>query len=258
MDTSSPPRTVARASAALTAATFTASAVLTAQALTWLAAPAVSPFRAGSSAPIAAALGPSVAVAVELAAGVAGMALAALQVIPRLRASRLVSAAAAAVTIVAGLGFLGFASLAFAGYALVGMLPLGVLAALILLARRHPWPATGIAVAIVALTIAGQASGLFPIGDVAVRFASALKDGGIEAISALSLIAFTGVWMLAAVRGWEGGPFARAVLRHRVPLTIAAAACALPYVVSRLSWLTPWPLLGSPASFPRRRGRACS
>ncbi|TFV81649.1 hypothetical protein E4V99_11750 [Microbacterium sp. dk485] len=250
MDTSSPPRAATRPSIALTAAMFTVSAVLGAQALAWIAFPAASPFRVDSSAPIAAALGPSAAAVLELALGAAGMALAALHLAPPVRGGRVLAVVAAVLTISAGFGFLGFTSLAFAGYALVGIIPLAVLTALILLARRHPWAATGIAVVIVALTIVGQASGLFPIGDVAVRFASALKDGGIEAGSALSAIAFTGVWMLAATRGWGDGPLARAVLRRRVPLTIAAAACALPYVFSRLSWLTPWPLLGSPASFP--------
>src|SRR5690606_34329438 len=39
------------------------------------------------------------------------------------------------------------------------------------------------------------------------------------------------------------GAFARWVLRHRRAITIAAACCALPYTLARLTWLTPWPLL---------------
>jgi hypothetical protein len=41
--------------------------------------------------------------------------------------------------------------------------------------------------------------------------------------------------------------FADAVLRHRRAITIIAAACALPYALSRMTWLTPWPLFGGSA-----------
>ena len=56
-----------------------------------------------------------------------------------------------------------------------------------------------------------------------------------------------GVWVLVAIRLARGSSGARDVgrlaLRHRIALTLVAAAGPLPYVLVRSTWLTPWPLL---------------
>ena len=56
------------------------------------------------------------------------------------------------------------------------------------------------------------------------------------------------VGMLALVAPTPESGLARrltdAVRRARVPVTLLAAACGLPYLIARASWLTPWPLFG--------------
>ena len=242
---------VTRSRMTLTAATFSVSGLLVAQAIVWLLLPDINPFASAAPVLIAVFFNPATAAAVELGVGVVGMVLTLVHAsAPRARGGWMRVCAFVSIAI-AGIGLLGYNGIAFSGYALVGLLPLSLLAGLALLGRRHPWLATAIGVVIVGLAIAGQLSGVALVGDVALQFVVALSGpAGIAMLSTLSVIGFTGVWLLAATRGLDNTPLARAVLRHRVPITVAAAACSLPYVIARLSWLTPWPLFGSPGQSP--------
>lgn len=250
MTTASRNAPATRSRIALSIATLVSSGLLAAQAIIWLILPNANPFSHASPVPIAGLLGPTFAAAVELGLGVAGLTVALIQRSPWRPAGAWLPQPAIAIVAVTGFGLLGFSSIAFAGYALVWLAPLAILASLALLARHRPWLAAGTAIVILGLVIMGQISGVLPLGDLALQVTAALIGAGVAMVSTISVIAFTGVWLLAATQGLREGPVSRIVLRHRVPITIAAAACCLPYVVCRLSWLTPWPLFGSPARFP--------
>lgn len=67
-------------------------------------------------------------------------------------------------------------------------------------------------------------------------------------VTASYLVLATGIVLSAIDDGRTArGAVGRWVLVHRVALTVVAAACSLPYVFVRATWLTPWPLLGPDA-----------
>lgn len=154
--------------------------------------------------------------------------------------------AAVAMAVLSGIGLLGFGGIAVSGYLLATLLPLAALVGLVLLGTRRPVAAVVVGAVAIALAIAGTATGVAPIGRFFAEVGTAAADSWAPLTHAFVAISFTAAWGFVATRGIREGRFAGAVLRARVPITIAAAACALPYVIARISWLTPWPLFGSP------------
>jgi hypothetical protein len=178
--------------------------------------------------------------------GAVGLALALLalsrpEVFPRLRAVAAGVAALLAVGIVGG-------TVAMAGYVLAMALPVAVIAALVLLARARP--VVGIALLIVVGAIGATAAVRFNAGSVVTSVVAATFARLPQLVGAAVAIAAIGGWIVALVLpGADGHPPAlgRWALAHRRLITVAAALCAVPYAVARLSWLTPWPLLGPDA-----------
>ncbi|KAB1650336.1 hypothetical protein [Pseudoclavibacter endophyticus] len=151
-----------------------------------------------------------------------------------------------AIAVLAGVGLLGFSGIAVSGYTMVLLLPLGAGVALVLFGTRRPLAALGIAGGASALVVLGETTGDAPVARLYGSMLISMGQTLPHAVEALVTIAFAGAWLLVAVGGTREGRLAGAVRRARVPITIAAAACSLPYVVARVSWLTPWPLFGSP------------
>lgn len=132
------------------------------------------------------------------------------------------------------------------GYIFALSLPLVLFTLLVLVVVRMPrwrWPVLLVVGAAVA---AGVLTGPFSASDIGgmYRFVGTMAGMAPFALSALLILAATVSWgMLLGARYPE--PVRRmtaAVVRNRRWITVAAAACALPYALLRFLWLTPFHL----------------
>ena len=133
-----------------------------------------------------------------------------------------------------------------AGYAFALTVVAGITVFVILTVLRQPW--LGILLVAVLAVLAAVAVLQLNAAELLPRIIVAF--GGIlpEATLALAhVIAAAGLVVWTITAGEDRGGFARFVLTHRVAITVIGAACALPYVFARASWLTPWPLFGGSA-----------
>lgn len=154
---------------------------------------------------------------------------------------------AAGVVVALGMALLAPGGLIpVAGYSFAMILLFGVLATAVLLVLRHPWWGAALIVALAGAAAWSVAH--MRAGDFLVAVVTSLGEvsPGIL-LAAAHLLPATALLTWTAMSAGEPGPVATRVLRHRVPITVAAALCAAPYVVARASWLTPWPLLGPDA-----------
>ncbi len=242
------------------------SAVQLVLALTWLLDPTRWPWRDGGSG-VAALPARAGTTTVLLLAG-AGLALAAVARSSSLTASRGgVLGAAALATALAALS-VDMGVLALLGYLCVILAPVGlvVLAAGALSERTaRRW-----LTAVLALVAAAAAAGPLSAGTLG-RLGSGLTEalaerGSPPAHRGLLLLGAT-LWAAAAVLlrrraaghcvacGRPGPDWTRPAhaLRWGRIATFAAAACVLPYVVLRATWLTPWPLWAPGEMTPEMR-----
>lgn len=154
-----------------------------------------------------------------------------------------------AEVLVAGVGLGSMSTLSTAGYLLALAMP-GILALLLVQAiRRYP----RLRLPLSAAAVLGLGVGIVVLGAplrellgyLLPAFAAELPLIGFT----LLMVAVGALWSAAAVLDLRGSaPAARAtawVTRHRVGLTVLAACGPLPYALVRLTWLTPWPLLGT-------------
>lgn len=223
-----------------------------ASALVWIVSPSLGPYET-TLVPLTPVVGDGEAAARILAALQA--ALGALTAATGFFAlfgrppTKLVAWLALSAGVFTGLGFVGFNGLAAAGYTVALFLPVALVATVLVMAIKRP--RVGIATAVATLALLGFAMfgplSLARFYGIAVEgFAGDMQKFFVP----LLLVLFAGVWMLLAVQLMprRTGAFSRFVLRHRVLLTVLAALCSLPYVVARLTWLTPWPLFGGEAA----------
>jgi hypothetical protein len=220
--------------------------------LVWLAAPELSPYAAGPNpAPIshlfgAATPGRTAAALLQAAVGVAGSLGGLMALFGRRARPTLIGVVGVTSGMLAAVGLIGLNGLAICGYVLAYGLPFGILALLVWAARARTARAV--------LTIAGVAVAVFlvlgptPSSALCHQFGGYVASDPIRFTSPLLLLLFSGAWVLigAVLRLRTPGALGHFVLAHRVAITVAAACCALPYVLARLSWLTPWPLAGNP------------
>lgn len=220
--------------------------------LVWLVAPDLGPF-AGRPVALQMLLGesagvPQVAAGVQAGLGALASAVALAVIFGRLRAGALLAAAGLMCGAITALGFVGFNGIVLAGYVLAMTAPVGVVAAAAVFAVRRP-KAGGATLLGVAALAAFAIVGPAPVGAFYGRAVEGIVDQGVVIAAALMWILFAGTWLLcgALLLARDGGPVGRFAHRRRVPITILAACCAVPYVVARASWLTPWPLFGGDA-----------
>ncbi len=234
-------------------AALVASAVITGLSIVWLADPALSPFVSPVTPSLATLLlDPTAAALLALAAGAAGVVLAALLARGREARPRSMAAGVAAGGIAITFSFLfgSMSSIALTGYlfgaaaVIAGLVTIGVT-----MVRA---PRLGVAllaglVLVIAAAVLWAGLNLGGVAAFAVTLGGALVAGlpGF-AIVALGLIS-TLVWAALAImtlRSAGPGRLASWMVRHRKTITILAALGPLPYVVARASWVTPWPLFG--------------
>ncbi len=147
----------------------------------------------------------------------------------------------------------GLALLVLAGYLMAALAPVVLLATLLAGARRSRLAAlvaAALALIGVAAWVTGVADGEVMVG-WATGFAEGLADQGLRMLTLLFLAAGGAVWAAlawTAARGSTAGTPAAAWTRPESAArwgrvaTAVATLCALPYVLVRATWLTPWPL----------------
>lgn len=240
-----PPRIRAR-----TVTVTALSVVVLAVALVWIVAPQLGPYTENNPVPLQRLLpgsGSVPAAGVQAVIGAVGAAVGIVALMGRARGIRFLGVIGMVSGGIGALGFVGLNGVALAGYLLAAIGP-ALLIVLALVTVRHPGAriaVAGAAVAVVAFAFFGPA----PIVVFYRMLFQALAEQTPWVLSALLLLAFSGLWILwgaLQLRG-EPGRFGEFVLRHRRATTVLATCCALPYAVARLSWLTPWPLFGGDA-----------
>jgi len=130
-----------------------------------------------------------------------------------------------------------------AGYTFAAVVIIGVCALAVLLVRRHPVWGLALIAALAGLVawVIARMRGAELASSFWASFIEVLPGALLAALHLLAAVAL--IARTAAQADGRGGAPARWVLRHRRAITIAAACCALPYTLARISWLTPWPLL---------------
>ncbi|WP_153393736.1 hypothetical protein [Ornithinicoccus halotolerans] len=167
---------------------------------------------------------------------------------------------AGAVAVTAGLGLLGMTAVMAVGYALALALPLLLLAVPLLgVAGRIAAAATAAAAGgrgrgrvmvalccLVGLVLVAVVAGLYRADITAAQWWVSLVAQVVAEVGPLLWLLATSVAWAVLALGWARVEVTAAggwVHRHRRGLTVAAALAPAPYVLARLSWLTPWPLL---------------
>lgn len=177
-----------------------------------------------------------------VAAGLVGLAVA---FAPR----QVVRAVAVAQVLFFGVVMSDAGIMSLLGYVLALLGPVAVVGVIVMACvRGRPSGFAGLA-ALLALATAGVLTGVTAPGTV-LRF---LDNLGANFSTYAGRIGWTlanavawGIWVLIAVRSFGAGEAARwtrpaAAARWGRLVTIGAALCPLPYVLYRLTWLTPWP-----------------
>ncbi|MDJ1371866.1 hypothetical protein C7K25_10890 [Gulosibacter molinativorax] len=142
------------------------------------------------------------------------------------------------------IGFVGFSGIAVAGYLMAAALPILALVVGLMVAKR-PQTRVLVVVAFAALIVIALLSPI-PFAEFYERLGANFATDHFRTSATVLFIGAAGVWLLSGmgVVAREPGRLGAFALRRRRALTIAAAACALPYVIARATWLTPWPLFG--------------
>jgi len=206
--------------------------------------------------PIAAALVPPGVLALVVSlAGIAGVVALVCVLAGRARSARrprgVLTAVLAVEVTVLGFGLGSVSSIALAGYLMALAMP-ALLTVLVIQAVRRYQRVRWLVLAVVAAfgAWALQTSVLRPevLGRLATDLVTGFATAGprllVAALSTAATATF-GYLLVTELRGTA--PWSRAgayVVRHRTLWTVVAAGCALPYGLVRMTWFTPWPVLG--------------
>lgn len=222
------------------------STVAAAVGLAWLLLPAV-PYPGYETTLLAQWIGSGAAVVIQTVLGLLGVATGIAALTGALPRPGLV-VGGLLQTIGFGIGLENALVLNVIGYLLGMAMPVIGVILLVQLFRRYPrlrWRVGApIAIALigVVLLLGREIAGL------AALFAVELAPQ-LPAMSIMMLLPLTAFgWTAAVATGVAGTPGEQRatgwVVRHRTVFTVVAACCLLPYTLVRLTWLTPWPLIG--------------
>lgn len=159
-------------------------------------------------------------------------------------------AVALAQVLVFGLGFASMGTLSGIGGLIALAMPFLLAMIGVLLLRGGTTGGKLLGGALLTVLTAGLVLGRGIVADLAAEMAPALLGvtGQLLFVGLLVLVGTVWAALVAlALRpaGMDGPRRVEAwVIRHRRPLTLLAACGPLPYALLRLTWLTPWPLLG--------------
>jgi hypothetical protein len=165
-----------------------------------------------------------------------------------LRPGRRLVAVAGVEVVVLGLLAPDASLLAILGYLSALALPVGAVVVLAFAARRVPALGPVLAVLLVGGAVWGTRTGALD-PEAMGRLAGDLRDGfaglGLRPWLLLGSGAAGLLWGWLLVRALGAEPLADFALRWGRLATLVAICCPLPYVLARLTWLTPWPM-GTP------------
>lgn len=145
-----------------------------------------------------------------------------------------------------GLGAQGTSAISIAGYLVALVLPVAVVVLALLLFRSYRSARVPLLVGVAALIAVGVWlwDTYVPL---VVKVIQAFVGQMPENFAVMATVGSALVWGTVLLRQPDGGHNVRSLLewatRHRIALTILAALGPLPYVLIRLTWLTPWPQL---------------
>ncbi|MFC0672636.1 hypothetical protein [Brachybacterium hainanense] len=224
----------------------------TAAALAWLLLPSASPLHAASRPPLADLLGAAPMHAVQLLSALLAGA-AALRALSLLRRGgppprRLLLGAAGIQLLVPGLAFGSMATLSHAGYMVAFVVPVIVLTAAAALIHRGGAARWAVGMPLMAAILIGVLAGREVLAHLLGYLLPALLEEVVPLASTALFVGTGAIWAGIALRALHGAPtmdrIAGALRRHRRAWTILAACGPMPYALTRLTWLTPWPLFG--------------
>lgn len=185
--------------------------------------------------------------AIMLALGLLGTVLAAAAL--RLPATRHRLATPAALIAAASLGLLGMEALMATGYLVAATLPLVAVLVLVQVVRRGGAPAGAVLLGAGALAAVGFGSGV--LTEEAVSGVAHLMPRLVAELPEVTghyiVIALLATWVTVTLDSADRA--AAWTVHHRRTLTVLAALGPVPYAVTRLTWLTPWPFL-APGDLP--------
>lgn len=234
---------------ALTGTGTVLSGLLLLGSVIWLLLPEARPL-ADTGTPLDLLLGGPDPTTTRITAGIAAAITASTLVAGIAALTGRVRGAFAPVVVLAGavaslLALLGLDALIISGYTFAFLIPVAAVALIVALGLRRPVTALVLAAVLAAGIVVAFALG-FPLGEVYAWFFEAVAAAPIRFSATLALTLNAGIWMLwaAVLLTRRMGALGAFAARHRVILTVAAACCAIPYTVARLSWLTPWPVYG--------------
>lgn len=222
----------------------------------WLLAPASSPLATmGVPPPLLDLIGPGplygAQIVVALLGAATGTALLAVREVPE-PATRLVAGIGAAQVVLFGLGFASFTTLAGTGYLLALVMPVIVVTCGIALLRGDGPVRRGIGGGILLLLVLGLVLGRDVVGPLAGWIVPAVLTDAAQLLTTAHVLLEGAIWAAIVVLALRtSGSVDRVgdwTRRHRRALTLLAACGPLPYALSRLTWLTPWPVLGGSAA----------
>lgn len=138
-----------------------------------------------------------------------------------------------------------------AGYTFALCVIAGVVAFVLLAVFGRPWLGLALAVVVggVFVYAALNLGATVLVARILVGFAGFLGQASVAFAHVLAAAGLL-VWIIDDART-AAGRMAGFVRRHRIAITVAAAACALPYTLARATWLTPWPMFGGGADLFR-------
>ncbi|MEP6649117.1 MAG: hypothetical protein ABJA74_04290 [Lapillicoccus sp.] len=170
---------------------------------------------------------------------------------PARRARWALTAVFVATVAVLGFGLGSISSIALAGYLVTMAMPV-VLVVLVVQAvrryRRVRWVALGSAAAFVVWALLSASLRPESLQQLGAGLVTGFATGAprlLVAVLSTAATASFGLLLLVEVRGTDAWTRAGAsIARHRMVWTLVAACCALPYGLVRMTWFTPWPVLG--------------
>ncbi|MHA7986146.1 hypothetical protein ACX9R5_10085 [Rathayibacter sp. CAU 1779] len=223
------------------------SAVSAALATLWLLVPATNVYAHLEDTWLAPLTGPAVCAGIELGLGLTGV-VAAIVALVRPRTRAFVVVAAAVQVAGYGIALQGMGTLALSGYLLAMAMPVVAAVILVQVLRRYPVLRWAVGVPVILVLAAVVILEHDAIGTLAVDLGTALAAQA-DRLGAILFKLVTGfAWAWTAVAALRTTPELAVVTawvtRHRTVFTVVAACCALPYALFRLTWLTPWPMLG--------------
>ena len=200
-------------------------------------------------------LPPAILASLVAAAGVAGLVavvcLLAGRPTPAEHSRRALSFVLAGEVAVLGFGLGSVTSIALAGYLLAMALPVLLAVLVVQAVRRYTrirWATMALVVAFIAWGL--RTAVLSP--DTLGRLGAGLSTGFVTAaprllLATLSTAAMASFGLLLVTELGRTDSWRRAgayVARRRSVFTMIAACCTLPYGLVRMTWFTPWPVLG--------------